>query len=117
MILVSEIKLGELMNQESDLLSAQQEQPLEVPSESQLYNHNLSSNQKQAQNRANFKTLGKIREQEKIEIFKTGFRFNQEGKISLKKYYESTDPDSLFQLYRVQELNTRVLGEQNFINS
>jgi hypothetical protein len=41
--------------------------------------------------------LGKILEEEKIEIIKTGFRLNQEGKISLKKYYESKDQDSLFQ--------------------
>jgi hypothetical protein len=41
--------------------------------------------------------LGKIPEQEKIKIIKTGFRLNQEGKISLKKYYESTQEYSLFQ--------------------
>jgi hypothetical protein len=41
--------------------------------------------------------LGKILEEEKIEIIQMGFRLNQEGKISLKKYYESTDPNSLFQ--------------------
>jgi len=32
----NQIKVGEPMNKESDRLSAQQEQPLEVPSESQL---------------------------------------------------------------------------------
>ena len=53
--------------------------------------------QKQAQNRTNFKTLAKISEQEKIEIIKTGFRLNQEGKISLKKYYEGTGEYTLFQ--------------------
>jgi len=42
--------------------------------------------------------LGKIKEEEKIEIIQTGFQFQAEGKISLKKYYESTDPYSLFQL-------------------
>ena len=41
--------------------------------------------------------MGKISEEDKIQIIKTGFRLNQEGKISLKKYYESTDPYSLFQ--------------------
>jgi len=86
------------MNKESDRLSAQQEQPLEVPSESQLYN--LSSNQNKAQNRVNFITLGKISEQERIEIIQRGFQFNQQGKISLKKDYESTDPNSVFQLHR-----------------
>jgi hypothetical protein len=42
--------------------------------------------------------LGKIPEQERIEIIKTEFRLNQEGKISLKKYYESTQEYSLFKL-------------------
>ena len=46
----------------------------------------------------NFIPLSKIPEQEKIQIIQTGFQFNQQGKISLKKYYESTDPNSLFQL-------------------
>lgn len=35
---------------------------------------------------------------EDTKIIQMGFRLNQEGKISLKKYYESTDPYSLFQL-------------------
>jgi hypothetical protein len=35
--------------------------------------------------------LGKISEEEKIEIIQLGFQLNQEGKISLKKYYESTE--------------------------
>ena len=47
---------------------------------------------------SHFITLGKISDQEKIEIIKLGFQLQNEGKISLKKYYESTDPDSLFQL-------------------
>jgi len=41
--------------------------------------------------------LGKISEAEKIEIIKLGFQFQAKGKISLKKYYESTDRNSLFQ--------------------
>jgi len=41
--------------------------------------------------------LGKISEEEKIEIIKLVFQLQAEGKISLKKYYESTDPNSLFQ--------------------
>jgi len=40
---------------------------------------------------------GNLSEQEKIEIIKTGFQRQAENKISLKKYYESTDPYSLFQ--------------------
>jgi hypothetical protein len=42
--------------------------------------------------------LGKISEKEKIEIIKLGFQRQTEGKRSLKKYYESKDPNSLFQL-------------------
>ena len=51
-----------------------------------------------SQNTPKFVTLGKISEDEKIEIIQLGFQLNQEGKISLKKYYESTDSNSLFQL-------------------
>jgi hypothetical protein len=55
-------------------------------------------NQKKGLSEANFITLGKISEEDKIEIIKLGFQLNQEGKISLKKYYESTQEYSLFQL-------------------
>jgi len=41
--------------------------------------------------------LGTISEEERVEIIKKGFQLQAEGKISLKKYYESTDSDSLFQ--------------------
>jgi hypothetical protein len=41
--------------------------------------------------------LGRISEQEKVNIIQTGFQLQAEGKISLKKYYESTDQYSLFQ--------------------
>jgi len=65
----------------------------------------ILSNQNEAQNSPggllrlpNFITLGKISEKEKIEIIKTGFQLQAQGTISLKKYYESTDPNSLFQL-------------------
>ena len=37
-------------------------------------------------------------EQERIEIIQRGFQLQAEGKISLKKYYEGTETDSLFQL-------------------
>ena len=67
-------------NKESDILSAQQEQPLE----SQPYN--LSSNQNQSQNESYFKTseatsavwrsLGKISEEDKSEIIKRGFQLS-----------------------------------------
>ena len=58
------------------------------------------------QNNSNFITFGKISEDEKIEIIKLGFQLQAESKISLKKYYENTDPNSLslFQLkgYRIK---------------
>jgi hypothetical protein len=60
--------------------------------------YNLPSNQDSGLNETNFITLGKISEEEKIEIIQTGFQRQAEGIISLKKYYESTDPNSLFQL-------------------
>ena len=54
-------------------------------------------NQIQAQNGANFVTLSQISEKERIEIIKTGFQLQAQGKISLKKYYQSTEELSLFQ--------------------
>jgi hypothetical protein len=53
--------------------------------------------------------LGTISEQERLEIIQTGFQRQAEGKISLKKYYESTDPDSLFQWkgYNIKYENIR----------
>jgi hypothetical protein len=56
----------------------------------QSQQYNLSSNQ----NGANFITLGNIPEEEKIEIIKT----------HLKKYYESTDPNSLFQSIQFHQI-------------
>ena len=47
-----------------------------------------TASQTKAQNDHNFITLGKISEQEKVEIIKLGFQRNQEKKISLNKYYE-----------------------------
>ena len=46
---------------------------------------------------SNFLPLSQILEQERVEIIQTGFQLNQERKISLKNYYESTDQNSLFQ--------------------
>jgi hypothetical protein len=57
--------------------------------------YNLSSSQDKGFNVPNFITLRKISEEEKIEIIKMGFQLQAEEKISLKKYYESTDPYSL----------------------
>ena len=45
----------------------------------------------------NFITLRKISKQEKNDIIKLGFRLNQEGRISLKKYYEGKGEDTLFE--------------------
>jgi len=55
-------------------------------------------NQKKALNGSNFITLGRIPEEERIEIIQRGFQLQAEGKISLKKYYESAEEYSLFQL-------------------
>jgi len=57
----------------------------------------IASDQSKAQNQSNFSILSKIPEQEIIEIIQKGFQLNQEGKISLKKYYESKQEHSLFQ--------------------
>jgi len=73
------------------------QRPLEDPFSHFQEVSSIISNQEKAQNRLNFITLGTISEQEKIEIIQTGFQLQAEGKISLKKYYESTDPNSLFQ--------------------
>ena len=53
--------------------------------------------QNKAENESNFVTLSQISEEERVEIIKKGFQLQAEGKISLKKYSQSTDPDSLFQ--------------------
>jgi len=60
--------------------------------------------QNKAENKSNFVTLSQISEEERVEIIKKGFQLQAEGKISLKKYYESTDSNSLFQLkgYRIK---------------
>jgi len=42
--------------------------------------------------------LKNISENDKTEIIKQGFDLNSEGKISLRKYYESAEESSLFQL-------------------
>ncbi len=79
----------------SESLSEASQSPFKTAERSEEYN--IPSDQDKAQNRLNFITLGRISEQEKIEIIQRGFQLQAEGKISLKKYYESTDPNSLFQ--------------------
>jgi hypothetical protein len=57
-----------------------------------------------------FRILGNISEEEKIEIISPGFQLNQaEGKISLKKYYETIEDYSLFQLceYKIKYATIR----------
>ena len=44
-----------------------------------------------------FRVLSQISEEDLKNIIQEGFQLQAEGKISLKKYYESTDPNSLFQ--------------------
>ena len=56
-----------------------------------------SATQTKAQNEHNFITLGKISEQEKVEIIELGFQLNQDGKISLKNYYQGKGEDTLFE--------------------
>jgi hypothetical protein len=53
--------------------------------------------QAKAENEDNFITLGKISEQEKVDIIKLGFQLNREGKISLKKYSEGKREYTLFE--------------------
>ena len=62
---------------------------------SQEYN---TSNQEKGLDEPDFRSLPEHDEQK--EIIKTGFKLQAEGKISFKKYYESTDPYSLFQWKR-----------------
>ena len=91
---------------ESKSLSEVKITPVKPLSNTQDYN--IPSNEEKALNEPNLITifsgngawlrLGKIPEEEQIEIIKTGFQLQAEGKISLKKYYEGTKTDSLFQL-------------------
>ena len=80
---------------ESKGVSEASKSPLTPLLESGQYN---TSNQEKGLNEPNFITLGNLSENEKIEIIKLGFHLNQERKISLKKYYESSEEYSLSQL-------------------
>ena len=57
----------------------------------------IAATQTKGQNDHNFITLGKISEQEKVEIIKVGFQRNQDKKISLKKYYQGKGKYTLFE--------------------
>lgn len=50
------------------------------------------------QNEANFKTLGQILDDKKIDIIKIEFRLKNKGKISFQEYYKGTRYYSIFQL-------------------
>jgi hypothetical protein len=68
------------------------------------FSNNTTLNQDRGLQQPNFITLGDLSEDEKIEIIQLGFQLNQERKISLKNYYESTQEHSLFHLkgYRIK---------------
>lgn len=59
--------------------------------------YNIPLNQEKGLHEPNFITLKQIPEQERVEIIQTGFQRQAEGKIWLKKYYESPQEYSLFQ--------------------
>jgi len=44
-----------------------------------------------------FRIISQISEEDLKNMIQKGFQLQAEGKLSLKKYYESTDPNSLFQ--------------------
>ena len=60
-------------------------------------------------NGPDFIPLRKISRKEKIEIIKTGFQRQDEGRISLKKYYEGTGESTLFNWkgFRIKYENIR----------
>ena len=80
---------------ESNILSEASKIDFKTSSQSQQYN--LYSNQEKGLQEPNFIILSNLSEDQKIEIIKTGFQLQNQGKISLKKYYESKDTNSLFQ--------------------
>jgi hypothetical protein len=92
----SEQQTKEPRNEISETVSEHKIRPVTPLSSTQQ--SNIPSNEEKGLQRTNFITLGKISEDEQIEIIKLGFQLNQEGKISLKNYYESTQKYSLFQL-------------------
>jgi len=90
------LEVKEPRNEISKTVSEVKISPVTPLSHSQQ--RNISSNQEKGLQEPNFITLGRIPEQERIEIIQRGFQLQAEGKISLKKYYESTEQYSLFQL-------------------
>lgn len=62
-----------------------------------LRKQNSPSIQKKDGNKSNFIILGKLTEEEQIEIIQLGFQRNQEGKLALKEYFEGEGKDTLFE--------------------
>ena len=85
---------------ESNIFSEASKIDFKPLSDNQQYNIPTTqrSNEEKGLRGSNFITLGKTPKEDRIEIIKTGFERQAEGIISLKEYYESTDPYSLFQL-------------------
>ena len=82
---------------------------------------NIPSNQKKGLHEpyyvGNFITLSQVPEDQQTEIIQLGFQRQAEGKISLKKYYESfTEPNSLFQFkgysIKYESIRTNKLYQQ-----
>jgi hypothetical protein len=65
--------------------------------------------QAKPQNQGNFTTLGKLSEEEQVEIIQLGFQRNQEEKLSLKEYFEGIVKDTLFEWkgYRIKYESVR----------
>lgn len=80
---------------ESNITSETPKMTVEALTTNEQYN--LASTQEIYPDEPNFITLATISEEDKLGIIKNGFQLYQEGKISLKKYYESRQEYSLFQ--------------------
>jgi hypothetical protein len=93
----SEVRDSTSRGKDMESKSFSEDSKIDFKTLSHSQQYNISSNEEKGRNRQNFVTLGKISDEEKIEIIKLGFQLQNEGKISLKKYYESTDPYSLSQ--------------------
>ena len=89
------IKVDQLEKMDSNILSEASETS-SLASE-RIGQGDSNFKQNKTENESNFVTLHQISEEERVEIIQKGFQLNQERKISLKKYYESTQEFSLFQ--------------------
>lgn len=99
------LEAKETSNQISESLSEDSKNNFKRDSKTQQYN--LSSPSQIDLNGPNWitseaisavwRSAGSIPEEERIEIIQKGFQRQAHGTISLKKYYESKDPDSLFE--------------------